>query len=77
MIGWNWDWVVSSLSNQETINSNWFAFVVIFLTELKKQIWNKIAESTFADSDLFYFSSIIFKNITVSLEKATLQKKML
>ena len=43
MIGWNWDWVVSSLSNQETINSNWFAFAVIFLTELKKQIWNKIA----------------------------------
>ena len=35
----------------------------------------KIAESTFADSDLFYFSSIIFKNITVSLKKATLQKK--
>ena len=33
-------------------------------------MWN-----TFADSDLFYFSSIIFKNITVSLKKATLQKK--
>ena len=42
----------------------------MFLTELKKQMWN-----TFADSDLFYFSSIIFKNITVSLKKATLQKK--
>ena len=56
------------------IDWNWDS---IDLTELKKQIWNKIAESTFADSDLFYFSSIIFKNITVSLEKATLQKKML
>ena len=29
----------------------------------------------YADTDLFYFSSIIFKNITVSLKKATLQKK--
>ena len=54
------------------IDWNWDS---IDLTELKKQIWNKIAESTFADSDLFYFSSIIFKNITVSLKKATLQKK--
>ena len=40
-----------------------------FLTELKKQIWNKIKttfedrkkETTFADTDLFYFSSSIFK----------------
>ena len=31
----------------------------------------------FADPDLLYFANIIFKNITVSLEKATLQKKML
>ena len=31
----------------------------------------------YADADLFYFSSIIFKNITVSLKKATLQQKML
>ena len=30
-----------------------------------------------ADPGLFYFSSIIFKNITVLLKKATLQKKML
>ena len=36
-----------------------------------------MAESTFADSDLFYFSSIVLKNITVSLKKATLQKKIL
>ena len=28
-----------------------------------------------ADSDLFYFSSIIFKNITVSLKIVTPQKK--
>ena len=53
----------------------WFAFVVNFLIELKKQIWNKIAESTFADSDLFYFSSIIFKNITVLLKKQLFRKK--
>ena len=53
----------------------WFAFVVIFLTELKKQRWNKIAESTFADSDLFYFSSIISKNITVSLKKSNSSEK--
>ena len=54
------------------IDWNWDS---IDLTELKKQIWNKIAESTFADSDLFYFSSIIFKNITVSLKKQLFRKK--
>ena len=48
----------------------WFAFAVNFLIELKKQIWNKIAESAFADSELFYFPSIIFKNITVSLKRS-------
>ena len=44
----------------------------MFLTELKKQMWN-----TFADSDLFYFSSIIFKNITVSLKKQLFRKKFI
>ena len=44
MIDWNWDSIVSSLSNQETIKFQltnhpiWFAFVVIVLTELKKQM---------------------------------------
>ena len=33
-------------------------------------MWN-----TFADSDLFYFSSIIFKNITVSLKKSNSSEK--
>ena len=55
------------------IDWNWDS---IDLTELKKQIWNKIAESTFADSDLFYFSSIIFKNITVSLKKQLFRKNV-
>ena len=49
----------------------WFAFVVIFLTEPKKQIRNKVEESTFTDSDLFDLSSISFKNITVSLKKSS------
>ena len=31
----------------------------------------------YVDTDLFYFFSIIFKNITVLLKKATLQKEML
>ena len=31
----------------------------------------------FADTDLFYFSRIIFKNIAVFFKKVTLQKKML
>ena len=31
-------------------------------------------QSTFADSDFFYFSRINFKNITVSLKKVTLQE---
>ena len=53
----------------------WFPFAVIFSIELKKQVWNKIAESTFADSDLFEFSSIIFKNITFSLKKNNSSEK--
>ena len=44
---------------------------------LKKQIWNKIAESAFADSDLFYSSSIVFKNITVSLKKQLFKKNVI
>ena len=31
--------------------------------------------NAFANSDLFYFSSIIFKNITVSLKEVTPQEK--
>ena len=31
--------------------------------------------NVFANSDLFYFSSIIFKNITVSLKEVTPQEK--
>ena len=62
---------------QLTNHPIWFAFVVFFLTERKKQIWNKIAGSTFADPDLFYFSSIIFKNITVSLKKQLFRKKFI
>ena len=31
----------------------------------------------FGDSDLFYFSSIIFKNITVSLKKQLFRKKFI
>ena len=53
----------------------WFAFAVILLAELKKQIWHKIAESTFAYSDLFYFSSIIFKNIMVLLKRSNSSEK--
>ena len=34
-------------------------------------------ETTFADIDLFYFCSFIFKKNTVWLKKATLQKKSL
>ena len=41
------------------------------MTEPKKQIRNKIEESTFTDSDLFDFSSIIFKSNTVSLKKSS------
>ena len=54
------------------IDWNWDS---IDLTELKKQIWNKIAEGTFADSDLFYFSSIVFKIITVSLKRSNSSEK--
>ena len=50
-------------------------FCCNFLIELKKQIWNKIAESTFTDSDLFYFFSIIFKNIPVLLTKSNSSEK--
>ena len=32
-------------------------------------------ESAFVDSDLFYFSSLTFKIITVSFKKVTLQTK--
>ena len=80
MIDWNWvQLFLHNLIRELLIPINqsfiWFAFVVIFSTELKKQKWNKIAESTFANSDFSYFSSIIFKNITVSLKKATLQNE--
>ena len=34
-------------------------------------------EETITDTDLFYFSSIIFKNITVLLKKQLFRKKML
>ena len=37
----------------------------------------KSRELTFVDTDQFYFFGIIFKNVTVSLKEATLQKKML
>ena len=57
--------MVSSLPNQATISYKlvWFTSVTIFSTELKKQIyiWNKIEETTFADIDLFYYFSFIFK----------------
>ena len=41
------------------------------------KLWRVRSQIPYADTELFYFSSIIFKNITVSLKKATLQKKML
>ena len=52
----------------------------IFSTELNETnanvyIWNKIEDTTFADFDLFDFSSFIFKNLALSLKKAALQKK--
>ena len=41
IIDWNWHSIVSSQSNQEIDHLIWFAFVEIFLTELKKQLWIK------------------------------------
>ena len=58
MIDWHWHSIVSLPSNQETIS---FTFLIIFSVESKKQIRNKIEKATFADIDLFYFSSFIFQ----------------
>ena len=38
---------------------------------------NKIKKTTFADMDLHYFTSFIFKQVTILFKKATLQKKVL
>ena len=38
---------------------------------------NKIKKTTFADIDLHYFTSFIFKQFTILLKKVTLQKKVL
>ena len=38
---------------------------------------NKLEETAFAESDLFYFSSIIFKNFTVLLKSNSSEKKVI
>ena len=53
-------------------------FFAIILTELKKQICmkKKIEETAFVDTDLFYFSSIIFKKIRLRYKKQPFRIKM-
>ena len=55
-------------------------FVRIFSTELneaKCETWIKIEETTFANFDLFYFSSLIFKKLVFLLKKITPSEKVI
>ena len=79
-IDWHWRSIASSPFRILIVLTNhliWFTSVTMFLTDRKKQTRSKIDETTFAEIDLLYFSSFIFKKITVSLRKTNLQKKLL
>ena len=74
-------WQVCSIfKDQENINQLtnhliWFAFVIIFSTELKKQIYmNKVEDTTFAGID-FYFCSFIFKKSRFHWKKPPFRKQ--
>ena len=84
-IDWHWRSIASSPFRILIVLTNhliWFTSVTMFLTDRKKQTRSKIDETTFAEIDLLYFSSFIYKKkkkkkITVSLRKTNLQKKLL
>ena len=84
MINWHWHSVVSSPSNQELLVSiNWSFYLIYFCYKFfdrakETNIYeNKIQDITFADINLPYFSSFIFKKNYCFIEEENLQKKLL
>ena len=85
MIDWNLhsivSWPIKKLLVQINQSSCLFCFCHNFFNTGKEANIYEVklrrvrSQIPYADTGLFYFSSIIFKNITVSLKKATLQKK--
>ena len=62
------------------VSSNQSSYLICFcynyFDRAKETNMYEIEETTFADTDLFYFSSIIFKNITASLKKQLFRKNV-
>ena len=62
-------------SFQLTNHLIWLTYVTMFLTERKKQIRNKIDETTFADIDLLYFSALFPKKSRFHWRRQTFRKR--
>ena len=87
MIDWNLhstvSWPIKKLLVQINQSSYLICFCHNFFNRAKETNIYEIksrrvrSQIPYANTDLLYFSSIVFKNITVSLKRATLQQKML